>query len=1057
MTFKEISASLETILNDNKFTPLSRIDSRVTGNVKLTIDYTGELSLNMIHASPNISTELFKDYKITGESLYSNDLVRFLSPLKKKFSPFYTVSNKSSDYDTGYKVDTNTYFYPIQLPLQYQDTETTLLEKFPDFFILFEIDKTDTVLNNSLEFQKILKKYPIKYTWDMRASSKIGTYLRNIYTQNADLYFEDVVNGKSKKRNFSFLEKNAFLPIYDTNKNFVDYALTEYEYSGIGLIQSTWISKISLLRRESYFDSLFSIEQIQQNYIDILLKGYETNSIVSGKIVNLEFRLTEKFDTDTKMCVGFYVYSDTERENYTLPVNLSTSEYIELIRPGQRVTAETRVNTIIELIKLNNLIGTIDSENIGSVIISSTSRENDYYIVRYTEITNSLPIEYYAIYVYWKFNWTKFQLNYSTVLNDILSYLQNSTLYIAEDSITKDRSLLTIQEITNLHFTKTDLIVNPLESNKYLSTQKIEIENFNNLQENFYVSASDEGASFSVDKETYIDNNKETDYLFLENNFSLYTDFFYGIIDKKKNIRPIKNIIDGFGNDNFFEVQLYETSLDYSEITGTNLQNIKSFEASLTSEDAYSLLRVEFLTSKISYFFAGDYLQVEDLSTNNSGLYKWRIVAVDIPEYNQSTSVEKYPKFTLKVNDKKVLLRNELEVYLEFTIEGEGYSTYYGKEIIIKGDFEEIKTVINSYRSFDGNFFIELYLTVDDYLKIRDQQVFVLFKEETFLKREFGIKNKDGKTNLSIEYLLDNIVREFSEFYNFSSLVGKISERVIGFRSKKHTNDQFKFYWNFTHSRNSSTQLVLNDTTCINNVAKYCGEQLFIRTKNKNYSRLRVPKKFNSSGTSLSLREIFENGYPYELVFRVNDDSGFLLYEERITEFQILKKTPIDIILDIQKSINFTNNIIEIDLIFTNKVYSTTYSIRTKYTLKNGSVRLILRESDWNGLSQWIEGDELILTNTDVSVLNYYMIQGKKIYDYPYLDTYKYPTSTINQNLVEYVNANAYDVYNLKTINATPLIDFDNRILGRKKSVLTLSRFYPIYSKDILNFEQILK
>lgn len=128
---------------------LTRTNPALSGNVKITLDSSGAVSLNSINANPTLSEERYKNYRVTGKNTFPNDLYKFFSNGSVSPDIVFDVSKKtqgdikssdslSGQYDFFYGAGARTLIdknysedFSYLAPLW-------LKEEIPDFFVIFK-------------------------------------------------------------------------------------------------------------------------------------------------------------------------------------------------------------------------------------------------------------------------------------------------------------------------------------------------------------------------------------------------------------------------------------------------------------------------------------------------------------------------------------------------------------------------------------------------------------------------------------------------------------------------------------------------------------------------------------------------------------------------------------------------------------------------------------------------------------------------------------------------------------------------------------------------------
>lgn len=265
-----VKNEVDPIYDDRASYGVLKTNPKITGNVKLTIDSKGELTLNSFDANLLLADSKYKRFPISPESMYQRDLYSFFrnTPNELIFELYQSddqYQNTKREYHQQYD---NFYNYGIeQLASKFYDEDFSFLaplwmrKVLPEYFVVFRADHpvslasyegatTDELFKNFFGNSRIVK------TFDMRETSKLGKYIRKI------------VNDPR------FVER----PI---EVSFDPDTLTVW--NGISYKDGTITGKGELL------SSFWSQDRTIKEFEDFITSGFERNGIINTNLINLEF------------------------------------------------------------------------------------------------------------------------------------------------------------------------------------------------------------------------------------------------------------------------------------------------------------------------------------------------------------------------------------------------------------------------------------------------------------------------------------------------------------------------------------------------------------------------------------------------------------------------------------------------------------------------------------------------------------------------------------------------------------------------------------------------
>lgn len=265
------------LIDDESSFQLVRTNPKLTGNVKLTINESGDMWLNSIDANDELAKDQYKRFAIDPSVSLPVNIYRFFNngqtpneivfDLNEKIdltktSTDYKDQFNFSNYFSGAKYliskrydERFSYFAPIYLKKQ-----------IPDYFIIFKIKdplnkpidqlKLEYPYNKEQYLKDMFKKASIIKTFDIGPNSKIGKYLRD--------YIND--------------------PLFPTSSLYVSFEKDTFtSWNGILLNSGVFGSKSEIL--SDFYSTSYPLKFFEEN----ITLGFERNGVIYPNILNLEF------------------------------------------------------------------------------------------------------------------------------------------------------------------------------------------------------------------------------------------------------------------------------------------------------------------------------------------------------------------------------------------------------------------------------------------------------------------------------------------------------------------------------------------------------------------------------------------------------------------------------------------------------------------------------------------------------------------------------------------------------------------------------------------------
>lgn len=347
---------------------LLRTNPKLTGNVKLSVDFSGGVWLNSFNANPILSSDRFKKFQVTGEDSYATDLYNFfekgtvgndlifdvgkftdgdkkaVEDFESQYDFFYG-SGASTLIDKNYQENFR-YFQPLWLK-----------DELPEFFVIFKVsDPISFPYTENVSLIDVGKEYKliqdpnsdvtftISYGKDNSGQDIVytagdiftGVNLYSNYlvltgsgkvAEMDELKYQPQVNDVESFFNSKILPNSSVVATYDlrsstkigkyirsivNNKNYkqapINFSFqknTYTYYNGVSIKDGVFTERGELL-----YDYLVSPQSsVQSDFEEYVTNGFQRNGIISPNVLNMEFLFNDE-DSDLytiNRYYGFYV------------------------------------------------------------------------------------------------------------------------------------------------------------------------------------------------------------------------------------------------------------------------------------------------------------------------------------------------------------------------------------------------------------------------------------------------------------------------------------------------------------------------------------------------------------------------------------------------------------------------------------------------------------------------------------------------------------------------------------------------------------------------------
>lgn len=337
----------EAILDKASYS-LVRTNPKLTGNVKLLTNGI-DLYLESFSANNELSSTKFKSFKLDGALTYDQDVFNFFRrgsfPSELAYEVFQEFKDTSvlSSYENQYEMFYSAGARSLASEVYTEDigmlAPIWLNEQIPNYFVVFRIDNPASVNNSKSKFpsdgeelaqsSKKFKEFVLQnctaiQTFDLRETSKIGSYIRRYRNQEA-------------------FPKSPLTVSWNKDEpiqwNGISYSKGGFTSAG-NFSYDSLIAKDSTILQNEYF----------------FTKGFQRNKVLLANLINLEFLFSDKTANEYSInrYFGLYVNEVAEGE-----FKLSGEDFYS----NQEKTQVPKVKTVKEISELLNTKLNISNSN----------------------------------------------------------------------------------------------------------------------------------------------------------------------------------------------------------------------------------------------------------------------------------------------------------------------------------------------------------------------------------------------------------------------------------------------------------------------------------------------------------------------------------------------------------------------------------------------------------------------------------------------------------------------------------------------------------------------
>lgn len=323
---KIINTGAKSGLDKNKSFALLRTNPKLTTNIKLVADSSGDIYLSSIKASRDLAQSSFQKHALSEFGQYNRDVAIFYGKLPKdkryEVGREHTDLAVSKEYSTQYE---NLYNYGASFNYtkvydeQYRIFSPIWLEdRVPQKYVIYRVEDVDfdrsyrdNESGQNYRIQEMLSKATIVKTFDLTNNSKLGKYLNS--------HIND--------------------PLFPKSHVTFNFELDDPTYfSGIDAMIGGFVKK------SDYIDDDYIREDLPEILANnTITSSFERNGIVSANIFNLEFLFDDHDAKDYNIYRYFGLYVDEHIEGEVLVDNVTKDGMLY-------ISGDNRINGDSELI-----------------------------------------------------------------------------------------------------------------------------------------------------------------------------------------------------------------------------------------------------------------------------------------------------------------------------------------------------------------------------------------------------------------------------------------------------------------------------------------------------------------------------------------------------------------------------------------------------------------------------------------------------------------------------------------------------------------------------------
>jgi hypothetical protein len=337
-----------------------RTNPKLTGNLRITVDSTGKVSFNSMSVNQTLSSDRFKNFNITGDNTFANDVFNFFDTGKLQNQTIFQVGQFTRGSRESAKV------YSDQYDFFYAAGASTLIDKnygesfsyfaplwirseIPDYFVIFKVpgpisypySKNQTVIESGVKY-KVIQSYessdPFIITYGRDPSGNEIKYSGgNIFVGSNDYTSYNIVSGSGYVVIFNELE-------YINESNDIETLFRKKILTNANVVKTFDIgenTKIGKYIRSIYNDKNFSNTPIDVNFGPGAYTYYNGVSIADGilsrkgeilynyftsditdKMIDFESYMTDGFSRNGVICPNLlnleFLFDDEDSDVYTI-------------------------------------------------------------------------------------------------------------------------------------------------------------------------------------------------------------------------------------------------------------------------------------------------------------------------------------------------------------------------------------------------------------------------------------------------------------------------------------------------------------------------------------------------------------------------------------------------------------------------------------------------------------------------------------------------------------------------------------------------------------------
>ena len=311
---------------------LLKTNPKLTGNIKMVVDCEGQIFIESIDASPELTRNKYKRVKLDTENNWSSAVYDFFNGGNIPESILYAIK----DNEDFYSIKTD---YSKQYYTDYQQGARPKISKLydeqlsyfaplwlepndiPEYFAIFKVPEPVSVStkNETEPFTESIETQI--YDTNYRRSNKFGFWNSGIDIPNptgqgeplSEYFFDTILKDAKLIKVFDMGPDStlgAYLRTHINDENLPESSLTvDWNINRTSTVNGISLKKSGFTKEAfNVFDESFPVDRTITEYDNFITNQFQNKGVIHANIINLEFLFDDEEDDDFTVNRYFGVY-----------------------------------------------------------------------------------------------------------------------------------------------------------------------------------------------------------------------------------------------------------------------------------------------------------------------------------------------------------------------------------------------------------------------------------------------------------------------------------------------------------------------------------------------------------------------------------------------------------------------------------------------------------------------------------------------------------------------------------------------------------------------------